>query len=52
MWCGISKLCIVAPYFSEDEEGVITVNSTCSVHLLKNYLLTELQRRQVNVVEL
>lgn len=50
VWCGISKLGIVGPYFFEVEERAVTVTSARYVDMLQNFLLPQLQRRQVNMM--
>jgi len=49
VWCCISKLGIVGPYFFEEEGIAVTVTSARYVEMLNNFLRSELERRQVNI---
>lgn len=49
VWCCISKLGIVGPYFFEEEGIAVTVTSARYEEMLNNFLRPELERRQVNM---
>ena len=44
VWCAISSLGIIGPYFFEDEDGhAVTVNSDRYVHMLNNFFLPAIE---------
>lgn len=47
VWCGISKLGIIGPYFFEENDTTVTVNSVRYVNMLRNFLAPTL--RELNV---
>lgn len=49
VWCGISKLGIVGPYFFEENGATVTVNSVRYVNMLRNFLRPELQRLRLRL---
>ncbi|CAI6356266.1 unnamed protein product [Macrosiphum euphorbiae] len=52
VWCGISKMGIIGPYFFEEEGTAVTVTSVRYVEMLNNFLRPELERRQVDMREI
>ena len=52
VWCGISKVVIVVPYFFEEEGATVTVISERHVEMLRNFLRPQLQSLRVNMVEM
>ena len=52
VWCGVSKVGIVGPYFFEEGETAVSVTSARYVDMLNNFLRPELQRRGVNMREM
>jgi hypothetical protein len=38
VWCAISQLGVIGPYFFEEEGVTMTVNSECYVAILQNFL--------------
>ena len=49
VWCGISKVGIVGPYFFEEEGTAVTVTSERYVEMLRNFLRPQLRSLQVNM---
>ena len=52
VWCGISKVGIVGPYFFEEEGATVTVTSERCVEMLRNFLRPQLQSLWVNMEEM
>ena len=52
VWCGVSKVGIVGPYFFEEGETAVSVTSARFVNMLNNFLHPELKRHGVNVREM
>ena len=52
VWCGVSKVGIVGPYFFEEGETAVSVTSACYIYMLNNFLRPELQKRGVNMREM
>jgi len=53
VWCGISNVGIVGPYFFEEEEGAtVTVTSERYVEMLRNFLRPQLRILLVNMEEM
>ena len=52
VWCGVSKVGIVGPYFFEEGETAVSVTSARYIDMLNNFLCPELQRRGVNMREM
>lgn len=48
VWCGISKLGIVGPYFFEENNATVTVNSERYVNMLRSFLVPKLRELRVN----
>lgn len=38
VWCAVSKKLIIGPYFYEDQENTVTVNSVRYMDMLNNFL--------------
>jgi len=51
VWCGISKVRIIGPYFFE-EGATVTVISERYVEMLRNFLRPQLQSLRVNMEEM
>ncbi|XP_046683513.1 uncharacterized protein LOC124369534 [Homalodisca vitripennis] len=47
VWCGVTKSCVIGPYFFEEGGRTVTVNSQRYLLMLKNVLLPELQRNRL-----
>jgi len=52
VWCGISTVGIVGPYFFEDEGATVTVTSGGYVEMLSNFLRPQLRSLRVNMEEM
>jgi hypothetical protein len=57
VWCGISEVGIVGPYFFEEEEeeeegATVTVTSERYVEMLRNFLCPQLRSLRVNMEEM
>ena len=52
VWCGISKVGIVGPYFFEEEGATVTVTSERYVEMLRNFLCPQLRSLWVNMEEM
>jgi len=52
VWCGVSKVGIVGPYFFEEGKTAISVILARYVDILNKFLRPELQRRGVNLREM
>ena len=52
VWCSVSKVGIVGPYFFEEGETAVSVTLACYANMLNNFLRPELKRRGVNVREM
>jgi len=52
IWCGISKVGIVGPYFFEEAGAAVTVTSERYVEMLRNFLRPQLQSLRVNMEEM
>lgn len=48
VWCGVSAFGIVGPYFFEENDVAVTINSERYIHMLETFLWPELQRRRQN----
>ena len=42
VWCGISKVGIIGPYFFEEEGAIVTLTSERYVEMLRNFLRRQL----------
>ena len=47
VWCGVASWGIIGPYFFEEGRRVVTVTGARYRRMLEDYLLSQLERRQV-----
>lgn len=47
VWCGVTKSCVIGPYFFEEGGRTVTVNSQRYLLMLENFLIPELQRNRL-----
>lgn len=50
VWCGVSIFGIVGPYFFEENDETVTINSERYIHMLETFLRPELRRLGQNQV--
>lgn len=50
VWCGVSSFGIIGPYFFEENNQTVTINSERYVHMLETFLGPELRRRGQNQI--
>lgn len=47
VWCGISKKCVIGPYFFEEGGRTVTVNQDRYLRMLDNFFIPELRRKRL-----
>lgn len=47
VWCGVTKTCVIGPYFFEEGGRTVTVNSVRYLCMLQNFLIPELRRKGI-----
>lgn len=49
VWCAVSRLGVIGPYFFEDAQGaIVTVNSERYIAMLENFFIPEFRRRGID----
>lgn len=48
VWCAIGRFGAVGPYFFEEDDVIVTVTSERYIDMINNFLIPELQRRQID----
>jgi hypothetical protein len=49
VWCGVSMFGVIRPYFFEENNQAVTMDSECCCTMLQTFLATELQRMSQRV---
>lgn len=47
VWCGVTKTCVIGPYFFEENGRTVTVNSQRYLAMLRDFLIPELRRNHL-----
>lgn len=48
VWCGVTKKCVIGPYFFEENGQTVTVNSQRYLTMLNDFLIPEIRRNRLN----
>lgn len=49
VWCGVTKKCVIGPYFFEEGGRTVTVNQERYLRMLDTFLIPELKRKRIGL---